>query len=199
MNQILAEIDAVGKKNVFVIGATNRPDILDPAVTRPGRLDQLIHIPLPDRDSRRSIFAAALRKAPLASGIDLDRLADYCQGFSGADISEICQRAAKNAVKDAVAREAAGEDLSGVTLQITTSHVEEAVSRARKSIPQSEIDRYNAFDQSMKTSAKAGAETTFSFAKRGWVSVEEAAAAAPAAEVVEEPAEAGTEAAAAEE
>ena len=103
MNQILAEIDAVGQKNVFVIGATNRPDILDPAVTRPGRLDQLIHIPLPDRDSRLSVFQASLRKAPLDPKVNLEKLADFTEGFSGADISEICQRAAKNAVKDAVA------------------------------------------------------------------------------------------------
>merc|ERR1740121_2115514 len=63
INQILTEIDGVGdRKNVFVIGATNRPDILDSAVMRPGRLDQLIYIPLPDYDSRLSIFQANLRK-----------------------------------------------------------------------------------------------------------------------------------------
>merc|ERR1719393_531295 len=66
INQILTEIDGVGaRKNVFVIGATNRPDILDPAVIRPGRLDQLIYIPLPDLESRIAIFKAALRKAPV--------------------------------------------------------------------------------------------------------------------------------------
>merc|ERR1711943_181890 len=83
MNLILAEIDAVGQKNVFVIGATNRPDILDPAVTRPGRLDQLIHIPLPDRDSRLSVFQASLRKAPLDPKVNLEKLADFTEGFSG--------------------------------------------------------------------------------------------------------------------
>lgn len=66
INQILTEIDGVGaRKNVFVIGATNRPDILDPAVIRPGRLDQLIYIPLPDLKSRIAIFKAQLRKAPV--------------------------------------------------------------------------------------------------------------------------------------
>ena len=63
INQILTEVDGVGaRKAVFVIGATNRPDILDNAITRPGRLDQLIYIPLPDLDSRVSIFNANLRK-----------------------------------------------------------------------------------------------------------------------------------------
>lgn len=63
INQILTEVDGVGaRKAIFVIGATNRPDILDNAITRPGRLDQLIYIPLPDHDSRVSIFEANLRK-----------------------------------------------------------------------------------------------------------------------------------------
>lgn len=66
INQILTEVDGVGaRKAVFVIGATNRPDILDNAITRPGRLDQLIYIPLPDMDSRISIFNANLRKVPV--------------------------------------------------------------------------------------------------------------------------------------
>ena len=68
INQILTEMDGMGaKKNVFIIGATNRPDIIDPAILRPGRLDQLIYIPLPDEKSRESIFRANLRKSPVAN------------------------------------------------------------------------------------------------------------------------------------
>lgn len=60
-------MDGMGaKKNVFIIGATNRPDIIDPAILRPGRLDQLIYIPLPDEKSREAIFRANLRKSPVA-------------------------------------------------------------------------------------------------------------------------------------
>lgn len=67
INQILTEMDGMNqKKNVFIIGATNRPDIIDPAILRPGRLDQLIYIPLPDDGSRTAILKAALRKTPLA-------------------------------------------------------------------------------------------------------------------------------------
>jgi transitional endoplasmic reticulum ATPase len=184
MNQILAEIDGVGTKNVFVIGATNRPDILDPAVTRPGRLDQLIHIPLPDRDSRYNVFKASLRKAPLDPAVDLDKLADFTVGFSGADISEICQRAAKNAVKDAVAREARGD---APEPYISRACFEEAVSRARKSIPQSEIDRYDAFSAAMKTSAKKSATQKFSFEDGGWVDAAEAPASSAAVAAAEAP------------
>lgn len=106
INQILTEIDGVGsKKSVFVIGATNRPDILDNAITRPGRLDQLVYIPLPDLKSRLSIFGANLRKSPVAPDVDIDKMAEATHGFSGADISEICQRAAKNAIRESIAFE----------------------------------------------------------------------------------------------
>lgn len=79
MNQILTEMDGVGKKkNVFVIGATNRPDILDPAIMRPGRLDQLIFIPMPDKGSRLAVLKASLRKSPLSKEVDLVRI---CAAF----------------------------------------------------------------------------------------------------------------------
>lgn len=89
-------MDGVGaKKNVFIIGATNRPDQLDPALLRPGRLDQLIYIPLPDEPSRESILRATLKKSPVSPNVDLNFLAKSTHGFSGADLTEICQRASK--------------------------------------------------------------------------------------------------------
>merc|ERR1712147_487254 len=76
INQILTEMDGMGsKKSVFIIGATNRPDIIDPAVLRPGRLDQLIYIPLPDEGSRMNILKSVLRKSPLSEQVDLEHLA----------------------------------------------------------------------------------------------------------------------------
>jgi transitional endoplasmic reticulum ATPase len=83
INQILTEMDGMGaKKNVFIIGATNRPDIIDPAILRPGRLDQLIYIPLPDEKSREAILKANLRKSPLAPEVDLIYIAKVTQGLS---------------------------------------------------------------------------------------------------------------------
>jgi SpoVK/Ycf46/Vps4 family AAA+-type ATPase len=74
-------MDGVGaKKNVFIIGATNRPDIIDAAVMRPGRLDQLLYIPLPDLDSRISILKANLRKSPVSDDVDLVHLANHTEG-----------------------------------------------------------------------------------------------------------------------
>ncbi|KVH82896.1 ATPase, AAA-type, CDC48, partial [Cynara cardunculus var. scolymus] len=81
-DKLLTEIDGMSaKKTVFIIGATNRPDIIDPALLRPGRLDQLIYIPLPDEESRYQIFKSALRKSPVSKDVDLRALAKYTQGF----------------------------------------------------------------------------------------------------------------------
>lgn len=94
-------MDGMGaKKNVFIIGATNRPDIIDPAILRPGRLDQLIYIPLPDEGSRVAILASNLRKTPVAKTVDMPYIARVTKGFSGADLTEICQRAVKLAIRE---------------------------------------------------------------------------------------------------
>lgn len=81
------------------------PDIIDPAILRPGRLDQLIYIPLPDEASRMQIFKANLRKTPIGKDIDLTFLAKSTVGFSGADLTEICQRACKLAIRECIEKE----------------------------------------------------------------------------------------------
>lgn len=180
INQILTEIDGVGaKKSVFVIGATNRPDILDNAVTRPGRLDQLIYIPLPDLLSRKSIFRANLRKSPVEPAVDIDQLASATEGFSGADITEICQRAAKNAIREAVNADierakkiAAGEidpdePAEDPVPYIRKDHFEEAMSRARRSVSEKDIRQYEAFTAKMKADATAAGAANFSFDQQG--------------------------------
>eukprot|EP01039_Chlorochromonas_danica_P001718 gene1719-1877_t len=180
INQILTEIDGVGaKKSVFVIGATNRPDILDNAVTRPGRLDQLIYIPLPDLLSRKSIFRANLRKSPVEPAVDIDQLSAATEGFSGADITEICQRAAKNAIREAVNADierakkiAAGEidpdePAEDPVPYIRKDHFEEAMSRARRSVSEKDIRQYEAFSAKMKADATAAGAANFSFDQQG--------------------------------
>jgi len=103
INQILTEMDGMGKKkNVFIIGATNRPEIMDTAIMRPGRLDQIIEIPLPDLPARISIIKACCRKSPVAKDVNLEYIAEYCDGYSGADLAEICKRAAKFAISESI-------------------------------------------------------------------------------------------------
>jgi transitional endoplasmic reticulum ATPase len=104
LSQFLAELDGVEElKGVLFLGATNRPDMLDPAILRPGRFDQIVEISLPDEQSRREIFEVHLRNKPLTPGVSIDRLAGATEEFSGAEIEGICTRAALRAVRRAVA------------------------------------------------------------------------------------------------
>lgn len=166
------------KKNVFVIGATNRPEQLDPALCRPGRLDSLIYVPLPDEPGRLGILKAQLRKTPLASDIDIGYIASKTHGFSGADLGFITQRAVKIAIKEAIsldiertkAREAAGdemdtdEDAEDPVPELTKAHFEEAMQMARRSVTDVEVRRYEAFSQQMKN---AGPGAYFKFPEAG--------------------------------
>ena len=102
-NQTPTKMDGMNpKENVFIIGAANRLDQINPALLRPGRLDQLIYIPLPDEPSRLATFKAALRKFSVAPDVDLNLLAKNTHVFSRADLTEICQRAAKLAIRESI-------------------------------------------------------------------------------------------------
>lgn len=121
MSQFLAEMDGVEDlRGVLVLGATNRMDMLDAAVLRPGRFDRIIELCEPDRGARLEIFKVHLLGKPLRDAIDLDKLADATEGQSGADIAAVCARAAMRAVRRAVAsleRDAAHGQGPGVTMQ----------------------------------------------------------------------------------
>lgn len=156
------------KKNVFVIGATNRPEQLDNALCRPGRLDTLVYVPLPNETARVGILKAQLRKTPVADDVNLEYIASKTEGFSGADLGFITQRAVKLAIKQAISidiertkeREAAGEDVKmeedidaeDPVPELTKAHFEEAMQSARRSVSDVEVRRYEAFAQSMKNS-----------------------------------------------
>jgi transitional endoplasmic reticulum ATPase len=108
LSQFLAELDGIEElKGVLVLGATNRADLLDPAVFRPGRFDTLVEIPLPDEKNRKEIFDIHLKSKPLASGIRPDVLASKTEGFTGAEIAAVCSKAALKAVRRAVESEKA--------------------------------------------------------------------------------------------
>lgn len=188
INQILTEMDGMGKKkNVFIIGATNRPDIIDSAIMRPGRLDQLIYIPLPDEPGRLSVLKSVLKKSPLGEGVNLDAIAKVTEGFSGADLTELCQRAAKLAIRESIEREAEwrkskseekkvlkGEDAmtddesidddeeyEDDQPYISKKHFEIAMRFVRRSVPPQEVKKYEIFAQQLH--ASAGEVRNFSF------------------------------------
>ncbi|GJN16257.1 hypothetical protein PR202_gb03223 [Eleusine coracana subsp. coracana] len=152
LNQLLTEMDGINaKKTVFVIGATNRPDIIDPALLRPGRLDQLIYIPLPDEPSRMQIFKACLRRSPVSRGVDLAALARTTDGFSGADITEICQRACKLAVRDLIKLSdevGKAEALKGAVIGLP--HFVGAMKFARRSVSNIDVLKYEFFAHRLK-------------------------------------------------
>ena len=104
LSQFLAEMDGVEElRGVLVLGATNRSDLLDPAMLRPGRFDVLVDIPPPEERERRDIFSVHLRGKPTSPKIDAAGLAARTEGFSGADIAGVCQRAAMGALRRVVA------------------------------------------------------------------------------------------------
>lgn len=170
INQMLTEMDGVGaKKNVFIIGATNRPDIIDPALMRPGRLDQLIYIPMPDYESRLSILRSVLRKTPVSKDVDLQYLAAQTEKFTGADLTEICQRAAKLAVREDIMRSVERDRIreeaerEGVVMdtdvddedqvpEILPAHFEEAVRNARRSVSDRDLAQYSSFASTLQQS-----------------------------------------------
>ncbi|MGC8932069.1 MAG: CDC48 family AAA ATPase [Candidatus Methanodesulfokora sp.] len=101
VSQMLTEIDGIQTlKNVIVIGATNRPDLLDPAILRPGRLEKLIYVPPPDLEGRHKILKVLTRKVPLAKDVDLMAIAMRTNGFSGADLAALVREAALNAMRE---------------------------------------------------------------------------------------------------
>jgi transitional endoplasmic reticulum ATPase len=132
LSQFLTELDGVEElKGVLMLGATNRQDMLDPAILRPGRFDQIVEIPLPDEQGRRQIFEVHLRHKPLAPGIDIGKLAAATEEFSGAEIQGICVAAALRAVRRGVAAKIAKPEAAVVVL-IEASDLEAELQEARR-------------------------------------------------------------------
>jgi len=140
VNQFLAELDGMQTlQNVLVIGATNRADILDPAVLRPGRFDGVIFVPPPDTDARLEILRVHTRKMPLADDVSLEKLADGTEGFSGADIEGLVREAAMAAVRD---------DWKAKPVEM--KHFEEALGEVRPSISPDDLKRFLALAEQVK-------------------------------------------------
>jgi transitional endoplasmic reticulum ATPase len=109
IGQLLTELDGIeGRRGVIVVAATNRAELIDPAVLRSGRIDLLLELPLPDREARRAIFAIHTARRPLAQNVSRDALAKRTDGFSGADIEAACRRAANLALAEWLRARGAG-------------------------------------------------------------------------------------------
>jgi len=122
----LTEIDGlVELRGVFILAATNRLDLLDPAVLRPGRFDLLLEIPLPGEDDRLQIFKIYLKGRPVAENISLERLAQMTAGMSGAEIRALCREATLEALREAVL-DGKGQQLDNCSPVIKWAHFEKA-------------------------------------------------------------------------
>lgn len=132
VNQLLAEMDGLEDlKNVIVIGATNRPDMIDPALLRSGRFDRLIMIGPPDRDGRLEILRIHTARIPNAEDVSLDELADLTDGYVGADLGALCREAVLLALRE-------NENAKIVEMR----HYLEALKRVRQSVEESMISYY---------------------------------------------------------
>ena len=130
ISQMLTEMDGLeGLSDVVVIAATNRPDIMDPALLRPGRFDKSIFIAPPDEESRKSIFGIHTRGRPLADDVDLGVLAQKTEGCTGADISAICNEAVMNSVRKLVAKGGNPSDEEIAECKVTMDDFEKSIDK----------------------------------------------------------------------
>ena len=126
VNQLLTELDGMeSRRNVFVIAATNRPDIIDAAMLRPGRLDKLLYVPLPSPSDREAILRTLVKKSPLGGDVNLDAIAhdSRCNGYSGADVSALVREATIQALRDGSEK-----------VVVTSAHFNKALDRVPRSV-----------------------------------------------------------------
>jgi transitional endoplasmic reticulum ATPase len=127
ISQMLTELDGLEDlKGVVVIGATNRPDIIDEALLRPGRFDRMLEVPVPDKEARKHIFQIHTNKKPLDSDVNLDKLVEMTEGMTGADIAALVNAAAMTAIKEHVLQK------SGSKLKISMRHFDAALNKVKK-------------------------------------------------------------------
>jgi transitional endoplasmic reticulum ATPase len=143
VNTILAEMDGLEElQSVVVIGATNRPTLIDPALLRPGRFDELIYVPVPDEAGRRRILGIHTAKMPLDEDVDLDILAERTERFTGADLEDLVRRAGLLALRQSLAIEKVGQ-----------SHFLAALDETRASVTPEMEREYELIQAKLKQSA----------------------------------------------
>jgi transitional endoplasmic reticulum ATPase len=126
---MLTEMDGLEDlTGVVVIGATNRPDIIDEALLRPGRFDRILEVPIPDKESRKQIFQVHARRKPLDSDVNLDKLTEMTDGMTGADIAAVVNAAAMTAIKEHVSM---NNGKKTGKLKISMKHFESALDKVK--------------------------------------------------------------------
>ncbi len=152
VNEFLSQMNNCGKDRVFVIASSNRPDLIDPAVRRKGRLDQLIYIPVPDAAAREGMFRVQMKGRPQEDGIDFGHLASLTENYVAADIAWIVNDAAEKAFEERA--------------DITEKMLEDAIGRTRPSVGPDDIRYYEGLREKIEKSAKESAHSPIGFIQK---------------------------------
>ena len=161
VNTLLTELDGLDeRREVYVIAATNRPDMIDPALCRPGRLDKLLYVDLPSADERVEIISTITRKLPLGAADNVDEarealrllVHEKCDGYSGADLSALVREAGVAALKRVLGTFHQNQNLSSIAsvhdggpqVAVTVSDFQNALSKLGPSVSATQRKRYNA-------------------------------------------------------
>ncbi|MHA6718468.1 CDC48 family AAA ATPase [Sphingomonas sp. RS6] len=145
VNTILAEMDGLEElQSVVVIGATNRPNLIDPALLRPGRFDELVYVGVPDKAGRERILRIQTAKMPLAADVDLGSIAEQTQRYTGADLEDVVRRAGLVALRQSLA-----------TREVTMAHFEEALKDSRATVTPEMENEYEAMSGKLKQQASS--------------------------------------------
>ncbi|ASI99629.1 CDC48 family AAA ATPase [Thermococcus celer] len=160
INQLLTEMDGIQENSgVVIIGATNRPDIIDPALLRPGRFDRLILVPAPDEKARLEILKVHTRRVPLADDVKLEELARKTEGYTGADIEAVVREAAmlamRRALQEGIIRPGMKADEIRSKVKVTMRDFEEAMKKIGPSVSKETMEYYRRIQEQFKQSRGA--------------------------------------------
>jgi transitional endoplasmic reticulum ATPase len=157
VSQLLTELDGLEElEDVVVVATTNRPDLIDSALLRPGRLDRHVHVPVPDEEARRKIFEVHTRDKPLADDVDLDDLAARTDGYVGADIEAVTREASMAASRefiDSVSPEEIDDSVGNV--RVTMDHFEHALEEVGPSVDEDAKERYEEIEEQFDSAEPA--------------------------------------------
>ncbi len=162
ISQFLTEMDGLEElRNVIIIAATNRPDIIDSALLRPGRFDRLLFVPPPDLEARKQIFKIHTRKTPLADDVNLDELARKTDGYTGADIASLANTGVMLALREHISKAKDPEDAKkrAKGLKVAKRHFDEALQKI-KPMSTDELKMYERFSEQFSDSARPKLRTT---------------------------------------
>ena len=140
VNEFLSQMNNCGKDRIFVIASSNRPDLIDPAILRKGRMDKIIYIPVPDKEARQGIFEIHMKDRPASNDIDYTRLADMTENFVASDIAYIVNDAATRAFED--------------DIEITQSLLEEVIRENNPSVTSKDLKSYEELRNKLESKGK---------------------------------------------